>query len=52
MNAAKFSVIRDALEAGMDMILAGQPVYGAEVPVSDEDSHQRFIVTIATSHLQ
>jgi hypothetical protein len=52
IGAAKLSALKGALELGVEQILGGAPVFGAEVIVGDGNARQRFIVAIATSPLK
>jgi hypothetical protein len=52
MGAAKRQALKGALEIGTEKVLAGEPVFAAEVIVADGTDRQRFIVTIATSPLK
>lgn len=52
MEAATRQALRGALELGIEKILTGEPVFGAEVVVAGGDARERFVVTIATSSIQ
>ena len=52
LEAAKSQALKGALEIGVEKIVAGDPVFGAEVIVADGSDRQRFVVTIAMSPLK
>ncbi len=51
MEAAKQQALRGALEVGVEQLLGGQPIFGAEVIVADGDVSERFLVMLSTSPL-
>jgi hypothetical protein len=52
VKEARVSALKGALEMGIEQILAGKPLFGAHVTVSDSDVRQEFIVSIAMSPLK
>ena len=51
-DEARASGMKGALEVGIEQILAGKELFGAEITVSNGDVRERFVVSIATSKLK
>ena len=52
LDAAKRQGLKAALEVGVEQVLDGQPLFGAEVIIAHGNARERFIVTIGTSSLK
>ena len=52
LGAAKLSALKGALELGMEQLLGGKPLFGAEVTVGHGVRRDRFIVSMSISALK
>jgi hypothetical protein len=52
LHAARFAGLKSAIDIGEDQILAGCPIFGAEVIISHGEERDRFILSIGTSPLK